>query len=71
MTLDRFDRFPGRSIGYSFLPEAVRAQFARDIPLWSEFVRQEAERFGCPYVDMSDDFQSRLDEAEALLTGKL
>lgn len=67
MTLDRFDRFPGRSVGYSKLPEAVRQQFAQDIPRWSAFVRQEAERFGCPYVDMSDDFESRLAEAEGLL----
>jgi hypothetical protein len=68
MTLDRFDRFPGRSIGYSFLPEEMRRHFAEDIPGWSEFVRKEAERFGCPYVDMSNDFQVRLAEAEAQLT---
>jgi 2-phosphoglycerate kinase len=68
MTLDRFDRFPGRSRGYSGLPTEVRSRFAQDIPRWSEFVRQEAGRFGCNYIDMSDDFQSRLNEAEALLT---
>jgi 2-phosphoglycerate kinase len=68
MTLERFDHFPGRSRGYAELPDEMRRQFAQDIPLWSEFVRQEAERFHCPYIDMSDDFQSRLNEAEALLT---
>ena len=68
MTLERFDQFPGRSPGYSFLPEAVRRQFAQDIPTWSEFIRQETVRFGNPYVDMSNDFQSGLDEAASLLT---
>ena len=67
MTLDRFDRFPGRSQGYANLPEELRRRFARDVPRWSEFIRQEAGRFGCPYVDMSDDFPLRLREAEALL----
>lgn len=69
MTLDRFDSFPGRSRGYSGLPMEVRSRFAQDIPRWSEFIRQEAERFGCIYIDMSDDFQLRLSEAEAFLTG--
>ena len=68
MTLERFDRFPGRSPGYASLPEEVRRQIVRDIPLWSEFVRQQAQLFGFPYVDMSDDFTARLAEAEALLT---
>ena len=68
MTLKRFARFPGRSRGYSGLPEEVQRQFARDIPLWSEFVRQEAGRFGYPYVDMTGDFPSRLNEAGAVLT---
>jgi 2-phosphoglycerate kinase len=68
MTLDRFDRFPGRSRGYSGLPTEMRSRFAQDIPQWSEFVLQEARRFGYPYIDMSDDFQLRLSEAEALLT---
>ncbi len=26
-----------------------------------------ADRFGCPYVDMANNFPSRLDEAETLL----
>jgi hypothetical protein len=65
MTLERFDRFPVRSPGYAYLPEDVRQQFADDIPLWSEFVRQEAERFGYPYVDMIDDFPTCLRKAEA------
>ncbi len=68
MTLERFDRFPGRSRGYARLPEEMRRQFAQDVPLWSDFIRQEAERWGYPYIDMSDDFPSRLDEAEAVLT---
>ncbi|MAG35790.1 MAG: hypothetical protein CL878_06045 [Dehalococcoidia bacterium] len=68
MTLERFDKLPGRSRGYASLPEDVRRQFAQDVPLWSEFVREEAERFGCPYVDMMDNFRTRLGEAEAVLT---
>jgi hypothetical protein len=68
MTLEQFDQFPGRSRGYADLPEAMRRQIVKDVPLWSEFVRQEAECFGYPYVDMSDDFPSRLSEAEATLT---
>lgn len=68
MTLEQFDQFPGRSRGYASLPEAVRRQIVQDVPLWSEFVRQEAERFGYPYVDMINDFPSRLSEAEAVLT---
>jgi hypothetical protein len=68
MALERFDRFPGRSSGYASLPEEVRRQLVQDVPLWSEFVGQEAERFGYPYVDMTDDFPSRLSEAEAALT---
>ncbi len=68
MTLERFDRFPGRSPGYSFLPEGVRRQFAHDIPTWSEFVRKETLRFGFPYIDTSDDFRSDMDKAASLLT---
>jgi len=68
MTLEHFDQFPGRSLGYAMLPEEMRRQFAQDVPRWSEFIRQEAERFGYPYVDMIDDFSSRLREADAVLT---
>jgi hypothetical protein len=68
MTLERFDNFPGHSRGYAALPEEMRRQFAHDVPLWSEFVRGEAERFEQPYVDMIGDFDSRLREADALLT---
>lgn len=68
MTLERFDQFPGHSHGYAHLPEKMRRQFAQDVPLWSEFIRQEAERFGSQYVDMSYDFASRLNEADAILT---
>jgi hypothetical protein len=69
MTLERLDQFPGRSRGYGSLPEELRCQIAEDVPLWSEFVRQEAERIGCPYVDTAGDFPARLREAEAALTG--
>ena len=69
MTLERFDRFPGRSRGYSRLPEDVRQQMVDDILLWSEFIKREANRFGYPYVDMVEKFHSRLDEAEAILKG--
>jgi hypothetical protein len=68
MTLKTFDQFPGRSRGYSLLPEELRRQMARDVPLWSEFIRREAEHFGCPYFDMIGDFSQRLDEAETMLT---
>jgi hypothetical protein len=67
MTLETFDQFPGRSRGYSGLPEEMRRQIVRDVPLWSEFIPQEAERFGYPYFDMSGDFRQCLKEAEALL----
>jgi hypothetical protein len=68
MTLEHFDQFPGRSSGYGFLPEEMRRQIVHDVPLWSEFIRQEANRFGYPYIDMTGDFSSRLQEAEAMLT---
>jgi hypothetical protein len=70
MTLETFDQFPGRSRGYSHLPEEMRRQIALDVPRWSEFIRQEAERFGYPYFDTSGDFAQRLNEAEAMLTKK-
>jgi 2-phosphoglycerate kinase len=68
LTLERFDQFPGRSRGYTFLTEAMRRQIVHEVPLWSEFIRQEAKLYNYPYVDMSNDFPARLDEAEALLT---
>ena len=68
MTLQQFDQFPGRSRGYANLPEAMRRQIVRDVPLWSEFIRQEAGRFSYPYIDMAGDFAARLNEAGALLT---
>ena len=49
----------------------MRRQIVEDVPLWSEFIRQEAHQFGYPYVDMSDDFSGRLSEAEAMLTAGL
>ena len=68
MTLERFDRFPGRSRGCASLPNEVRREFAPDIPVWGDVIRQEAQRFGCPYVDVSDEFPSRLSEAQVILT---
>ena len=35
----------------------------------SDFVWREAERLDYPYVDMVGDFQARLREADAVLTG--
>lgn len=67
LTLDRFDRFPGRSQGYASLPAAMRQQIVQDVPLWSAFIAQEAGRFGYPYIDTHDDFTARLQEAAALL----
>jgi len=67
MTLERFDQFPGRSRGYGSLPEEMRRQIVQDVPLWSEFIRQESEHFGYPYIDMTGDFARRLHEAEAVL----
>lgn len=68
MTLEDFTRFPGRSKGYSDLPEAHRHQIVEDVPRWSAFIRQEAERLGYPYVDMAGDFSQHLTEAELLLS---
>ncbi len=67
LTLAEFDRYPGRSKGYANLPDEVRQQIVRDVPRWSAFVRQEAARHGLPYIDMSDDFPTRLEEAESVL----
>jgi hypothetical protein len=67
MTMKLFYQF-GNTHGYAFLPETLRRQIVQDIPVWSELVRQEAERLGYPYVDMSGDFQARLGDAEAALT---
>ena len=70
LTFEQFDRFPGHSKGYSGLPEEMKRRFASDIPAWSEFIRQEAARFGFHYVDTSGDFEERLSLAAALLTKK-
>lgn len=69
MTMDRFDQFPGHSPGYASLPIELRQQIVHDIPLWSAYVRQEASRYGCPYIDMIGQFPSRLHEAQAALVG--
>lgn len=68
MSLEKLDAFPGRSRGYGGLPDAFRRQIARDVPVWSAFIRQEAEAFGCAYVDTGDDFADKMDEAEGILT---
>ena len=58
--LESFDRFQGRSHGYADLSEELRRQIVHDVPLWSEFIREQAEHFGFPYFDMSNDFAERL-----------
>ena len=68
MTPATLEQFPGRSRGYQNLPESLRHQIAQDVPLWSEFIRQEAERLRYPYIDTASRFSDRLREAEALLT---
>ena len=68
MTLESFTQFPGRSKGYINFSEEQRRQIVEDVPRWSAFIRQEAERFGYVYVDMAGDFAQRLAEAERMLT---
>ncbi len=68
LTMEGLTQFPGRSQGYGSLPEAQRRQIVEDVPHWSAFIRQEAERFGYAYVDMASDFPQRLAEAEMMLT---
>jgi hypothetical protein len=68
MTLNSLDQFPGRSHGDRHQPEKVRRQIAQDVPLWSDFIRQEAERFAMPYFDTSNDFFQRSQEASLILT---
>lgn len=68
MTLECLDQFPGCSQGYGNLPEALRHQIVEDVPRWSAFIRQEAERFGYAYVDMVSDFTQCLAEAEMVLS---
>ena len=68
LTLEGLTQFPGRSKGYVNLPEERRRQIIEDVPRWSTFIRQEADRFGYVYVDMVDDFAQRLAEAEMVLT---
>jgi hypothetical protein len=67
MTLKTFDQYPGHSVGYSSLPEEVKRQIVHDVPVWSEFIRQQAGHFGYPYFDTSDDFDLRIQEARAIL----
>lgn len=69
MTLAHFDQFPGRSHGYSNLPDHLRRQFTHDVPLWSAFIQQECVKHDCRYIDMAGDFAQRLQEAESILMG--
>jgi hypothetical protein len=71
MTFEQFDSFPGRSKGYSGLPEDMKHRFAADVPTWSEFIRKEADRFGLKYFDTSGDFDARLDLSAAYLTQEM
>jgi 2-phosphoglycerate kinase len=64
MTLERLDQFPGKSHGYVNLPEDFRIQVVQDIPLWSDFIRQETKRFGFRYIDIAEGFSSQLAESE-------
>jgi hypothetical protein len=68
MTPATLEQFPGRSQGYSGLPEEFRRQIANDVPLWSEFIRQQSESFGYPYIDTVNDFPKQLIQAESILT---
>lgn len=70
MTLEKLDQYPGRSPGYGYLPEELRRQIARDIPLWSRFIQAECERLGYRYVDMADDFSERLGQTAKALTNQ-
>jgi hypothetical protein len=67
MTLGDLDRYRGRS-GYGHMPKTLRRQIVEDVPRWSAFICQGAERYGYAYVDMASDFAQRLVEAELVLT---
>jgi len=68
MSLKIFDQYLGKSKGYANLPREIRSQFAKDVPMWSKIIKQEAKRFNCPYIDMGNDFQFQLKEAETIIT---
>ncbi|MEY4548085.1 MAG: hypothetical protein RL685_4280 [Pseudomonadota bacterium] len=70
LTLERFEAFPGRSRGYAGLPAELKQQIVHDVPAWSELIARDAQAAGCRYVDTSDDFPSRLAEAERFLTAR-
>ncbi|HLZ58224.1 MAG TPA: hypothetical protein VKR06_14895, partial [Ktedonosporobacter sp.] len=46
LTLEGLTQFPGRAPQYGSLPEALRRQIVEDVPRWSMFIHQEADRFG-------------------------
>ena len=67
MSLEKLDRYPGHSKGYSNLPESMRLLISLDVPLWSRYVCEAAEQFGCPYVDTALDFLAQMNKAERIL----
>lgn len=67
MTLERLDAFPGRSPGYGRLPEALRRQIAADVPVWSAYLESECARWAVPYVDLGDEFDEGLHQAQRAL----
>lgn len=68
MTFESVEQFPGCSRGYSHLNEDFRRQIAKDVPIWSEFIRKESERFDFPYIDTAKGFHTQLAQAESFLT---
>lgn len=67
MTVERFDRYPGHSPGYSRLPDALRRQIANDISRWSKFIRDECGHAGCAYLEMGHNFRAQVVEAQRIL----
>ncbi len=68
LSLEDFSQYPGRSPGYLTIPEEMKRQIVRDVPLWSEFIQRECNTFGFPYVDMSTDFKGHLGDIVAYFT---
>ncbi len=61
-------RLPGKSPGYADLPKPMRAQIARDVPVWSAWIQELSGASGFPYVDMAKNkFASSLELAAAEL----
>jgi len=68
LSLADFNKYPGHSPGYQYLPEEMKRQIVSDIPKWSEFIQRECNTFGFPYLDMSTDFKECLRGAVAHFT---